>query len=105
MKVNCAEHATFCRSRRIKHFPTVEIYIPAPHSSIAFSDNMRFRLLKGPGNYSICPFHSNFTYHGFKAALEELCLIPTKDPYINIKSYLQVAITESYINSEQTVNK
>ena len=100
IKVNCAEHSAFCRAKNVKLFPTIEIYVPPPLANASFSEKMRFRLLKGAGNYSICPFQSDFSYQGFKAALEELFLIPKRDPYYDIKVQLQMQLEESYHNTK-----
>mmetsp|Transcript_5080 Transcript_5080/g.5020 ORF Transcript_5080/g.5020 Transcript_5080/m.5020 type:complete len:131 (-) Transcript_5080:18-410(-) len=93
MKINCAEHASFCRKRSIKYFPWVEIYLP-PTLNPSFYDKMMQRLLKSDGKYTICPYRSDFSYTGITTALEELYLIPKKDPYSEIKIKLRFDLEE-----------
>lgn len=100
VKVNCAEHGAFCRSRKIKHFPTVEIYTAPPGPSASLSDKTRFSLYKGAGNFSVTPFRSDFSYEGFKAALEECNLIPVQDPYNDVKVQLGLSFQEAYAKSK-----
>lgn len=95
--MNCAKNITYCRSRQPKNFPVVEIFIPKPDESASQSDKMRYRLLKSSGNYAVTNYVSDFSIHGFKAALEELNLIPVKDPYADVKAKLQLSLEESWI--------
>jgi hypothetical protein len=96
VKVNCAYYGDYCRSRKIKHFPTVEVHLPDPGPDAAFSQKMRFRLLKGPGNYAVSPFRSDFSIEGFRGALQELGLAPAPDPFADTKAQLQMQISDAY---------
>lgn len=100
MKVNCADHSSFCRRKKIKHFPWLEIYIPEAVNP-TFHDQMIQRLLKGDGKYTVCPFRSDFSYQGIKGALEEIGLIPKKDPYLDTKVKFKLDIEERLRNTEQ----
>jgi hypothetical protein len=96
IKVNCADHSAFCRSRKIKHFPTIEIYIPPPRADASESEKLKFRLLKGPANYAVSPFRSDFSYTGMKGALQEIGLVPGVDPFSETKQKLQNEFEEAY---------
>ena len=75
-----------------------------PQPGESFAENMRFRLLKGPGNYSICPFFSDFSYEGFRSTLEKLDLIPQEDPYFDAKVRFQIRLNEAYYDLENIKN-
>ena len=92
MKVNCAQHSTFCRSRKITYFPWLEIYLP--NKTRNFEDNLRIRLLKDKGKYAVCPYKSDLSVKGIEVALQELDLVPKPDPHINLKAKIAAEFFE-----------
>lgn len=80
----------------MKHFPTVEIFFPPPADDASFEMKTRYRLLKASGDYAVSPFKSDLSYEGFKAALQELKLIPSDDPFAQAKDYYQQQFENFY---------
>lgn len=104
VKVNCVQHASFCRRRQMKHFPWVEIYIPEKPNG-KFEDKMRERLLKENGKYSVCPYKSDLSYEGIKAALQELKMIPKPSPFENVQNKIVKEFETAMVNSYDASNQ
>jgi hypothetical protein len=80
VKINCAKHSSYCRSRKVKHLPWVETYLPNIAAK-TFEQQARIRLLSSEAEFSVIPYRSDYSYNGILAALQEMEFVSSTRPY------------------------
>mmetsp|Transcript_26250 Transcript_26250/g.46938 ORF Transcript_26250/g.46938 Transcript_26250/m.46938 type:complete len:135 (+) Transcript_26250:818-1222(+) len=93
IRINCANHATYCRRRGLSQLPTLEFYLPSQGGK-SFEDTMRRRLLRENTKFAICPYKSDFSVEGIKTALEAMELLPVASPYGKLQEKLYETVVE-----------